>query len=765
MILPPPLAPLTKYAQFVRYKLVPRADGKVSKLPIQHHTGEAASTTDPSHWCTYAEAVASPHGSGLGFVFTDNDPFYFVDIDACLEGTQWSAVAQDVMRICSGAAVEVSQSGTGLHIFGVGTPPEHSNKNTALGLEFYTRERFVALTGDNAVGDASHAGADLIALAAKYFPASQFNASDWTDGPVAEWKGHLNDDDLLKHALDTRSTAGKMGASVTFSDLWHADADRLGQFFPGDPYDASSADAALATHLAFWTGKDCERTLRLMMRSGLVRDKWERESYIHGTIQKAAGVCKSVHQRKEIAQPGELEGRTFLNGSDQLEYFKGCVYVRDAHRVFVPDGSLLKPEQFKVGYGGKTFVMDEDGSKVSRNAWEAFTESRVFRPAQVHRTMFRPDMQPGEIFEYEGVPMVNSYVPAPIQTTAGDVGPWLRHLEKILPDAEDRQIVLSYMAACVQHQGIKFQWTILVQGVEGNGKTLLSTSVAHAIGVRHVHSPRASEISAKFNSWIKDKTFVYVEDVYYPESRSEILEALKPIITNNWQPVEMKGVDQTLEYVVANMILNSNHKDAVRKTHNDRRFAVFYTAQQEYEHLARDGMDGDYFPNLYRWLKEGGTAAVSGYLKRYQIPDKYNPALVPRAPKTSSHDEAIEQSLGSVEQEVKEAIAEGKQGFCGGWVSSIMLDRLLDQRRRGHLVPVNRRRALMQSLGYDLHPNLHNGRVNNPLPLEGGKPRLYVKKGHLALELKKPSEIARAYTSAQAIDPSAESVAEKMGGG
>ena len=58
---------------------------------------------------------------------------------------------------------------------------------------------------------------------------------------------------------------------------------------PARGYDSSSADAALAQHLAFWTGKDCARIDSLMRRSALARDKWEREDYLPRTILGAVG--------------------------------------------------------------------------------------------------------------------------------------------------------------------------------------------------------------------------------------------------------------------------------------------------------------------------------------------------------------------------------------------------------------------------------------------------------------------------------------------
>ena len=60
----------------------------------------------------------------------------------------------------------------------------------------------------------------------------------------------------------------------------------------------------------------------------------------------------------------------------------------------------------------------------------------------------------------------------------------------------------------------------------------------------------------------------------------------------------------------------------------------------------------------------------------------------------------------------------------------------------------------MQSLGYDWHPALKNGRVNNPLLIDGGrKPRLFIRDGHIHANLTSAVEVARLYSAAQG-DPS-----------
>ena len=454
-----------------------------------------------------------------------------------------------------------------------------------------------------------------------------------------------------------------------------------------------------------------------------------------------------------------VSGFQYLAATQQIEHFAGCVYVQDVHRIFTPRGVLLKPEQFKATYGGYIFTLDAENSKVTKSAYEAFTESQAVRYPIAEGMTFRPELPPGKMTKEEGRALVNTYTPAEIDKRRGDVSPFLDHLSRILPDPMDAAILLAYMAACIQHIGVKFQWAPLLQGCEGNGKTLFTRCVSYAVGMQYSHFPKADEVGNKFNSWMLRKTFIGIEDVWFPDHRREIIESLKPLITNDMLPIELKGVDQISAHVCANFMLNSNHKDAIRKTNNDRRFAVFFTAQQAEADIRRDGMEGEYFPDLYDWLKgEGiylgqpkGYAYVAEFLSTYPIPEELNPATkCHRAPRTSTTDQAIAHGVGSVEQEIMEAIDEGRPGFAGGWVSSMALDRLLEALRLTRAIPPNRRREMMQGLGYDWHPSLKDGRVNNAIAIDHGrKPRLFIKDGHADLALQTPANVSQAYQGAQ----------------
>ena len=362
--LPPALAPLATCKQFLCYALVPsqRIPGKMDKLPVSPRTGQVCSAHNPSEWVSATEAcqVATAWGPGYGvaFVLTEHDNFFFIDIDNAFDGANWSPVAQRLAAMFPGAAMEMSQSGKGMHIFGTGRAPAHGKKNTALGLEFYTELRFAALTGIGAVGDAStdHTAA-LHAVTAEYFPPGASSGADGdftlSDAPVPEWRGPTDDADLIRRALRSKSASNVFGGRASFADLWEANTDALAGAYPdggGRAYDASQADAALASHLAFWTGRHGERIKSLMLQSGLVRDKWHRDDYLPRTIAAILSQPGDVLQDKPMEAaatprateaapiPADVTGHTFLSPEAQKTLFAGCVYVQDRHRVLVPGG-------------------------------------------------------------------------------------------------------------------------------------------------------------------------------------------------------------------------------------------------------------------------------------------------------------------------------------------------------------------------------------------------------------------------------------------
>ena len=764
MTLPTALQPLAAHRQWITWQSIPDpAGGKPRKVPTDWRTGRAADAHDPSIWTDYP--TAAEHGP-VGFVFTKDDPFWFLDIDGAYQAGAWSPLAQSLCAQFDGAAVEVSVSGTGLHIIGCGQAPKHKTRNQVHHLEFYTEARFMAL-GTGAVGNAmtDHTAALAKLVADHFTPGAESEApATWTSGPDAAWNGPTDDTELLRRAMQSKSTAGAFGGKASFADLWTANEPVLTGAYPdaNRPFDASSADAALAQHLAFWTGKDCDRIVRLMWQSKLARAKWtDHPNYMTLTVTQAVGKQRDVLKDKVQAPvsatvPAAVDhDGGWLMPEDMKTVFAGCVWVMDTNTIQMPDGSNLNEARFNVVCGGVTYCLDRNASKPAKHAWAAFTDSRDVKFPKVHSTAFDPSVPPGHIWSRAGKNYVNAYVPITVDSKKGNPKPFLDHLAKLLPDQGDRDIILAYMAAVVQHPGVKFQWCPLIQGAEGNGKTMLSRCVAEAVGEPYTHWPVANEIAEKFNGWIENKIFIGVEDIYLPESKADVIEILKPMITSDRLEIRGMGREKVTRRICANFILNSNHKDAIRKTRNDRRFSIFYTAQQSEADIVRDGMGEAYFIPLYNWLRREGYAIVTDYLKGYAIPDALNPAVgCQRAPKGTSYAEALEASTGRIEQEIQHAIAQDQIGFKGGWVSSHFLDLLIEQHKATGQYPRNRRTALMFELGYYPHPGLAKGQTNNPVSPDGMKTRLFIPMGGHPSEYAKGAEASRMYSDAQsAIEP------------
>ncbi len=788
--LPDALSCMGAYAQFIVYKATPnpKKPGKTIKKPADI-TGKTSNAHEQGNWYDFATvskaANALGPAYGVGFVFTPADPFFFLDIDDCVVNGDWSDLSKELMQTFHGAAVEVSQSGSGLHIIGCydTVEPAHACKNIPLGLELYTSDRFVALTGKHASGNAAvnHVAA-LYATINDYFPhdigtGKNADSVEWADTFSPESNPIRDDEKLLKKALSSKTAFGVFGGGndkATFKDLWTKNVEKLSRAYPDEDrdYNESSADRALAQHLAFWTGNNPVRIERLMWASGLVRDKWtEHKSYIYRTVVSAVGsqtkfydfnlpanleLPKSQLVPESTAVPAPIikTGSQTMGVTQQIDFFKGCVYVTELHRAFLPSGLVLKPESFNVVFGGYNFIMDnDDGMSNSKKAWECFTESQAVTFPKVDGFCFNPNIPSGEIVHNEGHSYVNTYVPLDIRTIKGDASPFLNHLTKLLPDERDRTILLSFLAAVVQYKGFKIQWAPLIQGVEGNGKTLFSRCLTYAVGDVYTHQPPASEIAEKFNSWLFDKLLICVEDIFISHHRQEVLETLKPMITSDRLARRAMQQDQTMHDVCANFIFNSNHKDAIRTNLNDRRYCVFFTAQQEAEDIIRDGMGGDYFPNLYRWLKADGYAIVADYLNNFAIPDEFNPTMnCQRAPMTTSTLEAVEASLGPVEQQIIANNEAMLMHFKGDWVSSYGLNKMFKENNKLFVVPSRSRRKLMKSLGYIPHPHLHNGRAPNPMMTEGNSaPILYIKATSHHTYLTEPPAIIAQYQTDQGV--------------
>jgi hypothetical protein len=411
-------------------------------------------------------------------------------------------------------------------------------------------------------------------------------------------------------------------------------------------------------------------------------------------------------------------------------WFKDCYLIARMGEIFSPQGRFMNSTQFNALYGGKQFIINPQG-KTTDEPWKAALRSTEWTIPKVDHVRFLPDRKLFEMIEDRmGRKGLNTYIPVKYDAKEGDVSLWLNHLKLLLPDDNDRNIWISYMAHCVKYPGHKIPWAPLMQSCEGAGKGFFGHVMQHALGEMYVYQPKAPELVAsgsKFNAWMRGKLCIIVDEIKIDERR-ELIEILKPMITDARVEVQAKGVDQEMEDNVANWIFFSNYKDAIPIHQNGRRYSVFYSAIQSKFDMEQRGMGDDYFNNLLRWmLHEGGLQAITHWMLNYPIEKGSLPV---RAPKTSSHNEALRISRSPMQVIVEESVEDGLQGFRGGYVSSIALSRKVVA--AGMKPPsAQSMRAMLEGMGYH-----ELGRALSAYVFEDltNRPIIYANQGSLTLE-------------------------------
>jgi hypothetical protein len=325
-------------------------DGDETKVPINANTGAKAASDTPETWADFETAVeysARDGVDGIGFMFDDGDTLAGVDLDNCRdpETGEVSAWASEMLSNLDSYA-EVSPSGTGLHVWVFGFKPGDKCKTEVENgeeIEIYDHDdvRYLTVTGDHVEGSPETVEQRNDVLGNLY--RENFEADSDEDQTTLEETSATETTDLDDQELIEKAKNAKNGAK--FSRLW--DGDMSG-------YDShSEADLALCGLLAFYTGNDHGRIDRLFRRSGLTRDKWDRDDYRQRTIDKA------LSGNTEFYDPGGRR-RNVESGNDGDD----------------GDDDLLRPDEFAVYDGGYGYWQDihEDGVVVDQewNPWTNF---------------------------------------------------------------------------------------------------------------------------------------------------------------------------------------------------------------------------------------------------------------------------------------------------------------------------------------------------------------------------------------------------------
>lgn len=264
---------------------------KGSKIPYTI-SGTRADITNSDHWSSFAEVLQvyennSEHYSGIGFVFSQNDPYTGIDLDNCIINGMLTDEADEILNALESYS-ERSQSKAGVHVIVKATIMGMRNRTG--NYEVYDRDRFFAITGDRlelSPVTIAERQEEMNALYNQLF------------GNIAGYLNQKSDNSqsmtLVLPDQDIISIAVKAKNGEKFSALY---AGNWESYYTSQ----SEADQALCNILAFYT-KDAEQMDRLFRGSDLMRDKWERNDYRSRTISQALATVTAQYKYKDELKP------------------------------------------------------------------------------------------------------------------------------------------------------------------------------------------------------------------------------------------------------------------------------------------------------------------------------------------------------------------------------------------------------------------------------------------------------------------------------
>lgn len=277
---------------------------RVKKIPINPTNGEKAGTTNSLTWGTFEEALSAYQRfnlDGIGFVFTNENPYLGIDIDDCVDDNgNLNELVRDVISQVN-SYTEYSQSGEGIHILCKGRIIKGKKRDGKIGIEMYSENRYFALTGNVLPGSPlgiEERSKEVEQVHEKYLGEKTKCGKEIRDQGGLEqarslsWRNSWTEEELVEKAK--RAKRGQI-----FEQLYHGNWQLYYKT-------QSEAELALANMLAFWTAKDIEMMDRIYRMSGLKRAKWDQPrggtTYGKLVLEEAIAKCTNVYKRPKKNQ-------------------------------------------------------------------------------------------------------------------------------------------------------------------------------------------------------------------------------------------------------------------------------------------------------------------------------------------------------------------------------------------------------------------------------------------------------------------------------
>lgn len=286
----------------------------------------------------------------------------------------------------------------------------------------------------------------------------------------------------------------------------------------------------------------------------------------------------------------------------------------------------------------------------------------VFKIPTVTGRMYAPGRD--SIFMYNEASMVNTYPENQVPAKPKSIRPIdlanikrvKQHIRHLLADPAERRMLLDWLAFVVQNPGSRVNYAPLIQGVQGDGKSFFAFLLAACMGLPNVRMGNAHILEGAFTGWAQGQCVMAIEEIrLVGHNRYDVLNRVKPFITNPVIEIHPKGRDPYNVENTTNYLLFTNYRDAMPLSQNERRFLVLFSQWQNSDTLRKFKAENpDYYVDLYCALDDSGPA-IRQWLLQHELHEDFNPKG--DAPITKAFHHMVEAAMPMDVRVIQEVIA------------------------------------------------------------------------------------------------------------
>jgi hypothetical protein len=372
------------------------------------------------------------------------------------------------------------------------------------------------------------------------------------------------------------------------------------------------------------------------------------------------------------------------NGGRTLEPFKServnleqmlerCIYVmaRDEVVMLPPDHlsdyglrlASIPPRHFKNMTAGN---LVQDGTRTNRHGDPVLVEAADLWLKDSERKNVTEAMyaigKERFISSPSGDLSVNLWTPMKRRRVEADINIFHTHMSYIVPNHDDREKFLDWLAHCEQQPQVlpHYGWLFWTEKF-GVGRNWLSSVLSRVwVGEVAPSLDLVALLGGTFNNALSCRRCAVVDEIHIGTNNSlfTLSARLRQIMTEEIRMINPKYGKMTAEYNTTRWLVFSNHDDALPIPEDDRRFEIVHNPEWV--------QPQEYYDRLYRALDDDEfIAGVSHFLASRDL-SKFNPGARPRMTDAKRH--IIKTSTPQLERDAQETVKKWKDAgvkmFC-----------------------------------------------------------------------------------------------------